>query len=301
MATVGELLSTCRPRYTTHLLLLLAAAVTHSPGRLMAQERVIERHVFDEPEGRLLAFYSATMAFTPGGLTAGNGWSVGIEMSYVPFLNEAQRRPSLDKPEATNLVPFFPRPRLGVRFAGLYVEGSWIPPMRVFDVEANLLSGSISGVGWAMAGWHISPRVWGATGRVRGTITCAASAMVGKGADLETYYATVCHGRESDDWFEPRMLGAEAIAVRVLADGALRAYVGAGARVDRSRFDIGVLTGEGVRDPDHPILELRATRPHFTLGAGWHPRGRIATGAELFYAPGSVLTARATVRWSARP
>jgi hypothetical protein len=136
------------------------------------------------------------------------------------------------------------------------------------------------------------------TGRVRGAITCAASAMLGKGSALETYYTAVCHGRESDDWFEPRMLGAEAVLERHVSE-AVRAYVAAGGRLDRSRFDIGVIMDDGTRDPDHPVLELRTARPHVALGASWRAASRFDAGAELFYAPGSVLTARASVRWSA--
>jgi hypothetical protein len=45
------------------LLPLLATSAAH------AQERVLEQHGFTDPEGRLLAFYSAAMAFSP----AGNG------------------------------------------------------------------------------------------------------------------------------------------------------------------------------------------------------------------------------------
>jgi hypothetical protein len=297
---VGDSLSTGRQRYTTLAAVgWVIALLCAIPVR--AQERPVERHGFSGPEGRLLAFYSASMAFSPAGLTSAGRLSFGVEVSYVPYLDEAQRRPSIDKPEATNLAPLFPRPRVGVRLRGLHLEGSWVPPLRLFDVEANLVGASVSGIAWQGNGWAMAPRLWVTAGRVRGAITCAASAMLDKGPDLATYYAAVCHGRESDDWFEPRMLGAELLASRLLRDGAILAYAGAGGRLDRSRFDIGVLRSDGSRDPDHPVLELRATRPHLTAGATWKPRSPIAVGGELFWAPGSLLTARATMRWNAAP
>ena len=77
-------------------------------------------------------------------------------------------------------------------------------------------------------------------------------------------------------------------------------YATVGARYDRTRFDIGVLTFEGKRDQDHPVLELDAFRPQGAIGASWRATRSLATGGELFYAPGSVLTVRISGRWIIR-
>jgi hypothetical protein len=270
-------------------------------GQAAAQDRVLERHGFSDPEGRLLAFYSASMAFSPAGI----GWddsrlSFALEVSHVPYLNRAQRRPSIDKPESTNLAPFFPRPRLSVRLGSWRAEASWIPPMRVFDVEANLGSVAIRGPAARLGAFRVAPRAWATIGRVRGSMTCSSSEMVGQGSDLELYYNTVCHGRESDDWFEPRMVAGEAVVSRSLGDGGSGIYGTLGARFDRTRFDIGVLTFEGNRDTDHPILQLRTFRPHGAIGGSWRVRRGVSAGGELFYAPGSLLTGRVSGRWEIR-
>ena len=60
---VGAGQNTCRQRYTfpgVLAALLLAAPVE-------AQSRVVEHHQFSDPEGRLIAFYSAAMTFSPAG------------------------------------------------------------------------------------------------------------------------------------------------------------------------------------------------------------------------------------------
>jgi hypothetical protein len=132
-------------------------------------------------------------------------------------------------------------------------------------------------------------------------MTCSIKEMVGRGPDLELYYNTVCHGRESDDWFEPRVVAGEALAQKSLGSGGSHVYVLIGARLDRTRFDIGVLTFEGARDGDHPVLELDAVRPHGAWGASWRVRRGVYAGGELFYAPGSVLTARVSGRWVVKP
>ncbi|HEX6313783.1 MAG TPA: hypothetical protein VFZ73_02955 [Gemmatimonadaceae bacterium] len=304
MPIVGAGLYTYRRRYITirglasRLAILLLAWSTVG----VAQGRVLERHGFDDPEGRLLAFYSAAMAFSPAGnLPDESRLSLALEVSHVPYLNRAQRRPSIDKPESTNLAPFFPRPRAAVRLGAWGAEVSWIPPMRVFDVEANLASAAIMGPAARIGRMTLRPRVWGTIGRVRGAMTCSIAEMVGHGADLELYYNTVCYGRESDDWFEPRVGAGEVVAQQSLGSGDSRIYAVLGGRFDRTRFDIGVLTHDGERDPDHPILELRTFRPHGGLGVSWRLWRGVHAGGELFYAPGSLVTARLSGRWVVRP
>jgi len=298
---VGAELYTCRQRYITLGLAAAAWLLCAPSGAVAAQERVIERHVFSDPEGRLLAFYSAAMAFSPAGFAPDESrLSFSLEVSHVPSLDKAQRRPSIDKPESTNLAPFFPRPRASLRIGSWRAEASWIPPMRVFDVEANLGSLAITGPAVRAGAFSLAPRAWATFGRVRGAMTCSTREMLGKGSDLELYYGTVCHGRESDDWFEPRLVGGEVVASRALGTGGAHAYAMLGARVDRTRFDIGVLTFTGERDSDHPILELRAFRPHGALGASWRVRRGVYAGGEVFYAPGSLLTGRVSGRWVVR-
>lgn len=298
---MGAGLYTYRQRYIT--LGFAAAALLAAPQTAVsAQERVVERHSFSDPEGRLLAFYSAAMAFSPAGFAPDEArLSFALEVSHVPHLDRAQRRPSIDKPESTNLAPFFPRPRAVLRVGSWRAEASWIPPMRVFDVQANLASLAIVGPPARLGTLSVAPRLWGTIGRVRGAMTCSTSEMIGKSADLELYYGTVCHGRESDDWFEPRVVGGEAVASRALGGSGASVYATFGARVDRTRFDIGVLTLSGDRDPDHPVLQLRAFRPHGAVGASWRVRRSVYAGGELFYAPGSLLTGRVSGKWVVRP
>lgn len=277
-------------------------ALVWFPMAVAAQGRDVQRHEPNEPEGRLLAFYAAAVAFSPAGfVTTGERVTFGVELSYVPWLDASQRRPSIDKPEATNLAPVFPRPRLGVQLPGeVGLELSWVPPIRLFDVEANLFGLSLTRRVADVGGVSLSPRVWLTAGRVRGAMTCNEGTMRGHGLELETYYQTVCRGHESDDWFEPRLLGAELIARRSIGSGVV-AYLAGGARYDRTRFDIGVQLPDGSRDPDHPVLELRTTRPHMSVGAAWRTGPRWAVGAEGFYAPGSLFTARVTARRVVRP
>ncbi|MCC6928973.1 MAG: hypothetical protein IT359_08305 [Gemmatimonadaceae bacterium] len=266
-----------------------------------AQGRVEQVHRASEPEGRLLAYYSATMAFSPLGTVAeGRRWSVGMEASWIPRLSEAQRRPGIDKPETTNLASVLPRPRIAVRTAVVTLEASWVPPLTVGDARANLWGFAASRTVVTWRGVRLAPRLSLVAGRVEGSITCNARTMANRGRDLAVYYARVCHGNDSNDWFVPRLMAGELMGTHTFRAGRGEAWLLAGGRVDRSRFDIGVRTAAGTRDTDHPILQLEDTRPHLGAGMRVAVTSRMSVASELFFAPGSVATVRALVAFTAK-
>lgn len=275
----------------------LVAALT--PTSLVAQGRSVTTHAASDPEGRLIAYYSSAMLFSSLGAHAPAArWSVALEGTWIPALSESERRPGIDKPETTNLAPLLPRPRLVLRTRFATLEGSWIPPVRVGDARADLRAVAISRTVARWRGLHVIPRVSVVAGRVRGAITCNAETAAAGGRDLATYYAAVCHGRDSDDWFEPRIAAGEVVVDRpwraARPDGR-RLWLAVGGRVDRSRFDIGVRHADGARDQDHPVLRLHDARPHLAAGIR-APIARRTDGAlEWFYAPGSMATLRAMV------
>ncbi len=263
---------------------------------LAAQQRAVQVHRASEPEGRLLAFYSAAMVYSPlGAVAPARRWWLGVEATWLPTLTEAQRRPGIDKPETTNLSPVLPRPRLGVRTAVAVLEASWVPPITVADARANLVALAASRTVATWRGVAFVPRLSAVAGRVEGAITCNASTTRSGNRDLATYYAAVCHGNDSNDWFEPRIAAGELVAARAMARPGAQLWLAAGGRIDRSRFDIGVRRADGTRDPDHPILRLRDSRPHLAAGARWPVTHRLLAAGEWFYAPGSVATLRALV------
>ena len=244
-----------------------------------------------------MAYYSSALAFTPVGVPpAWRKWSVsaGVEATYVPALSASQRSAGFDKPEATNLAPVFPRPRAMVAIpGGFVVEGSWVPPIRVFDVEANLFSVAVSRPVELLGSLEVVPRVSMLAGSVRGPITCNEETASDGDDDLEVYYENVCHGNDSDDSFEPRHLSAELMFATAMRGGGVRPYAAVGVRRERTTFDIGVIRDDGTRDTDHPILTLRATQMHLTGGLMWLTTRRLRTAAEAYWAPGSLFTVRA--------
>ncbi len=164
--------------------------------------------------------------------------------------------------------------------------------MRVFDVKANLLGGAVSRSFGGPLGMQIVPRASFLVGRVEGPITCNRETATKGDAALATYFSLVCYDSDSRDFFEPKHASGEVLFARTSAGGRWQPYVSAGARAERTRFDIGVIRRDGARDPDEPILEVKATRAYGTAGTSWLGLPRTRLAAELYYAPGSTLTAR---------
>lgn len=260
----------------------------------LGQGRVHERHDFDDPEGRLIGFYSAALLFSPlGAPERARTWALdaGLEVGYIPQLSKSQRTAFQDKPEATNLAPVLLRPRVSLVLPGaLHAYVSWVPPMRVFDVEANLFSVAITRA-LEPRGVTVAPRLLATWGKVRGSITCFEDLLHGTQSE-GLYFTEVCNGRTSDDHFKPRHLAAEVLVSRAVSRLPFLPYGGIGVLREKTIFDIGVRRTDGSRDPDHPILELRATRPYGFLGGTVNAWRSTRFTGELFYAPGSLFTAR---------
>jgi hypothetical protein len=293
------------------MIVCLAAALGSSilARRAEGQGREQRRFGPGAPEAKLMLYYSSTLAFSALGalsVTAReSAMDVGasrrmaraeasVELSYIPPLSAKQRTTGLDKPESTNLAPLFVRPRLAVRLpAGIGLEASWIPPVRVFDVRANLIAGAVSRSFAPTPRTRITPRASFLSGRVEGAITCNRETARNRGSALATYFAFVCHGNNSRDFFEPGHVSAELLVSRLFASGRWEPYLSAGARGERTRFDIGVIRPDGSRDRDNPVLEVRSTRGYGTAGTSWRSARGTRFATELYYAPGSALTVRA--------
>ena len=273
--------------------LLMAALPSLLPNEVGAQVRARERHRPGEPEGQLMVYYASVLANSPAGLLppAGTRALAGIEASYVPALSRARRTVQADKPEATNLARAFPRARAIALVKGTALDFSWVPGVPVAGVRANVVGLAASRTIATWQGIHFTPRLSGLTGRVEGSFTCNARTARDEGMALEVYYANVCHGNDSRDRFEPTRGAAELVASR-LVRGRIDSYIMAGVRHERARFDIGVIRADGSRDPDHPILETRVTKGYGAAGATWSFGARAIASGEVFYTPGTLVTAR---------
>ena len=206
-------------------------------------------------EAKLLAFYSAPVAFSPASAPEhSRPWTLrlGGEVGLVPVPESAIQQSGacfIKKTEHTRLSPFFVRPRVTLALpSGFAIEASYLPPVDFRDAEANLASAALS---WAKR-LHMAPtgdatdimlRVHGTAGKVKGSITCPIMTL--QQADP----MGACYGTSpSLDTFKPRMLGVEGIVSTAAWDGRLAFYAGVGGNFLRPRFKVGFNNAQGFVD-----------------------------------------------------
>lgn len=214
-------------------------------------------------EARLLAFYSAPIAFSPASAPEySTPWTIrlGGEGGPVPTPDPAIQVSSAchtKKSENTRLSPFFGRPRLTLTLPeGFAVEASYLPPIEIREAEPNLGSAALS---W-MRRIRMAPtgnatavmlRLHGTVGHVRGPITCPRKAL------QQTDPLGSCFGtQQSVDTFRPTMSGIEGILSTAAWDGRLAFYAGAGENFLRPRFQVGFVDSFGNADSTLIVVNL---------------------------------------------
>jgi hypothetical protein len=217
-------------------------------------------------EGKLLAFYTAPIAFsmaTTPEVTRAGSIRFGAEGEYVPRPDaelEQTGRCFTQKSEETTLSPVFGRPRITIGVPlGFTVELAYLPPVTIAKATPNLLSFAIAqathySFGPA-SGTTIMLRGHGTYGSVKGAITCPASAL------QQTSPASPCYGTEpSDDTFHPDMFGGEIAAGITPTSRAFSFYAGVGANRIDPHFQVGFTDANGNIDQTQVELNGPVTR-----------------------------------------
>ena len=164
----------------------------------------------------------------------------------MPQVDDATATPTFCRPgkgpENVNLTPVMPRPRLSVPLPlGLALEASWIPPVRVGGVKANLF-GRIAGtiVRQHRRRGHGAPRARDASARFGRRLPATTTR-----SDDPT--SECFQGTRSDDRFSPNIFGADLAVSAPVAEGRLRPYVGAGYNRLAPRFQVNFTNSVGDR------------------------------------------------------
>ena len=257
----------------------------------------------DSHEARLLAFYQAPLVFSmasaPRSVAAGD-LALGAEVGNVPSPSSQLRRPEFcyqSHSEETTLTPMYGRPRLMLGLpAGVALEASYVPPVTVGDATPNLVSVALARPTELTVGQRevtLALRAHGTFGRVRGAITCPATA-------LQTDDATApCYGTQpSRDTFYPSMVGGEG-AVGVRGRGSRVAlYVGGGVTWLGPRFRVGFTDAAGNVDATEVQVSLR--RGTVFGGVTVRASDAFQLSGQVYSVPQDVTTVRFTVEYGVR-
>jgi hypothetical protein len=243
-------------------------------------------------EGKLLAFYTAPIVFSPATapeeLPAGT-IRIGAEAEYIPKPDpaiEQTGRCFTQKSEHTSLSPVFGRPRITIGGPfGFALEAAYLPPVTIARATPNLFSFAVSkahqfAFGPFSSGTTLMLRFHGTFGNVKGAITCPRSQL------QTTAPGSPCYGTSpSKDTFHPDMLGGEAAAGFAPGIRGLSFYVGAGANRIDPHFQVGFTDLNG--NVDQTQVELRNPLVRATVFGGVTTvvRRILDVGAQVYSVP----------------
>jgi hypothetical protein len=260
-----------------------------------------QRDCFPGPESneaQTLAIFAVPLAFSRGNApTLFSGFQAGLELASLPEVDDAIATATICEPgkgpENTDLLFALPRPRIGMPLPfGLALQLSWVPPVRVRGVKANLFGVSVEKAFGRLDGLVGAIRAHATFGSVRAPVTCDEKA-------LEDPTSECFRGSRSDDRLRPNIMGIDLAFGGPLFEGRLRPYGGVGYNRLQPRFQVNFTDQFGQLDDRR--VEVDLNRLVLFGGATWQATGRVGITTELYGAPADAVTARVLVRTAVWP
>ncbi len=251
----------------------------------------------DSNEAQLFAALAVPLAFSvaEAPVPARRGAvQVSLEATYLPDIDEEIRTPTICRPgkgaENTDLLFVFPRPRVSVGLpAGLELQASWVPPISLNGVRANLVGISLQrSFPIARQETLVMLRAHGTFGLIRAPITCDEDALRDEASEC-------FQGARSDDRYHPNIFGVEGAVSWSLGNGRLRPFLGGGLNLLHPRFQVNFTNQFG--QTDNRKVEVDLTRGALFGGATWVPSAGVGLSGEIYSSPGENLTGRVTVSY----
>lgn len=282
---------------------ILALALTTGAIPLAAQVDCTLGHLPDgSNEAELFRIRGASTVFardaSPMTLREG-GLVLALEGTALPSIAPATATATYCRPgkppEHVDLLPILPRPRAVFGLADdMTIEVSWVPPIRINGVKANLLGIALART-VPMGPGLISLRANATFGEIRAAITCTKEQIAQNPADSG---ASECAGaaKPSDDHFKPNSFGLDLTYGWPVARGRLRPYVGTGVNWLRSRFQVDFTDLTNAHNGQR--VEGNYRRLALFGGATWFPSRHVGITGELFTDPGTTWVGRMGIAYA---
>jgi hypothetical protein len=244
-------------------------------------------------EAKTLALFSVPLTFSQAAAPGrSHGITFGIEAANVPSVDPVTATPTICRPgkgpENTDLLAGIARPRIGVALPlGLALEASWIPPVRVRGVKANLIGVALARSVVLTPRMTAGVRAHATLGTIHAPVTCDSQALGDPASEC-------FHGHVSDDRLSPNIFGLDASLGWAMAGGRLRPYVGSGYSRLQPRFQVNFTNQVG--STDHTEVEVDLNRVAFFGGAGWQVSPLLAVTGEIYAVPADAVTGRLVIR-----
>jgi hypothetical protein len=262
------------------------------PARLAAQSGVCHPGTASN-EAKTLAILSVPVVFSPGAPPGElRGITVGLEAARVPGVDAATATPSICRPgkgpENTDVLPALGRPRIAVPLMhGLALEASWIPPIRVNGVKADLIGLALTESVGHRDGLAAAVRAHATFGSVYAPVTCDRDALADPISEC-------FDGTLSDDRYSPNIMGLDLSVGWAMAGGRLHPYLGSGYNHLEPRFQVNFTNQFGTTDRTRVAVNL--DRVALFGGAAWQLTDRLAITGEVYAAAADAATGRLVIR-----
>jgi hypothetical protein len=287
------------PRRVLALALALLGAGASLPRPALAQGDCVAPD--DSHEAKTFAILSVPQAFTAARPPEVSGASkvrvatVGLEAVYLPRIDSVSRTATLCRPgkgpENVPILPGLLRPRVVVQLpGGVALEGSWVPPVRVRGVAANLFgfaAGIERALGHGGAVWGL--RAHATVGKVLAPVTCPDEA-------LDDPNSECFQGQRSDDSYHPNIFGVEGALGWPLGTGRVRPYVGLGYNHMAPHFQVNFTNQFGVTDRRR--ISATLDRGAIFGGAAWRVATAFDVTGEVYAVPADAVTGRLVLRYA---
>lgn len=280
-------------RIRSHTCTLLAAALVACTLARPVAAQYVCHPTTGSNEARTLAILSVPLAFSPSAAPSrATGLTLGFEAASVPNVDPATATPTTCRPgkgpENTDLLPAIARPRIGVPLPlGLALDASWIPPVRVAGVKANVVGLALTRSFGHADGLAAAVRAHATFGSIRAPITCDRQQL--GDPTSECFQGTV-----SDDRYSPNIMGVDVSVGWAMAGGRLRPYLGSGYNRLQPRFQVNFRNQFG--DLDTTRLVVNLNRAVVFGGAAWQLSEHLAVAGEIYASPADAATGRLVVR-----
>ena len=252
----------------------------------------------DSHEAQMFAAYSVPLAYAFGeasGALPPGAVRLMLEGTYLPKIAEDLRTATFCRPgkgpENTHFLFAYPRPRMAVGLpAGFRFEASWIPPVRLNQVESNLVGLSLDrSIPIGSGGAEVVLRAHATLGLIRAPITCDEENLADPSSEC-------FQGTKSDDHYHPNIFGAEAVYAWSLGQGKVHPFMGAGVNILHPRLQVNFTNSAGSTDSTR--VEVNMTRGALLAGATWAAAGGFGLTGEIYGAPGDAVTGRVVASYT---
>jgi hypothetical protein len=261
---------------------MMTSSILSLAGILAGEEDRIE---FDRPEAWAMA-YNATACIPAVSRSIPDAqpgaFALGVDALYLRRLNTRDEQVGFDgtAPEAMNRSPVLANLRAEAGLpAGIDILATWIPPLDVRGVRADVASLALERQFFEENHFHLGLRLFGAMGRITGDITSdeqTANSQPGSaGNPLDTE-------GESHDFFNLRMVGVDVLASEYLDGNSLRIYGGIEGSLMHLSFHV---RSQEAGIVDRTVLTTQGETWALLLGCSGMIAENVVLGGSIYYSP----------------